>query len=164
MQVAAPPTSASTPVPVADPLGVGGIRGGIADFIRGSGAGYQAATREASIVADKAAIHPFETVATATALLKDVTKNIKYVNKATSLVNTIGGFALLIGVSNVTTGLRSPGDTASDLAHRVADLIDGKKTARGWSLGWGVTTDTVTGAQHAVESGATQALSSMGMV
>jgi hypothetical protein len=38
----------------------------------------------------------------------------------------------------VSGTLRAPGDAAVDLAGRVADAIDGKDTAKGWSIGWGV--------------------------
>ena len=116
----------------------GGIQGIIGDALRAGSAGYAAATRQESVEADKVAIHPFETVATATGLLKNKTANVKYVNKATGLLHTIGGFAMLVLTSNVSSTLRSPGETAVDLASRVADAIDGKDTAQGWSLGWGV--------------------------
>ncbi len=116
----------------------GGVQGVIGDALRAGAAGYSAVTRQQSVEADKIAIHPFETVATATGLLKNKTANVKYVNKATSLLHTIGGFAMLVLTSNVSSTLRSPGNTAVDLANRVADAIDGKDTAEGWSLGWGL--------------------------
>lgn len=132
------PAPASPDKPTEQPLAGGGVQGAIGDLIRSSAAGYQAATHQEQVAADKIAIHPFETVATATGLLKDKTKNVKYVNQATSLLHTIGGFAMLILTSNVTSTLGSQGSTAVDLANRVADAIDGKDTAQGWSLGWGL--------------------------
>jgi hypothetical protein len=146
MQPVAAPTvltlpPAATPgapaAPVADPR-AGGVQGLIGDAIRSSAAGYQTATRTSSVQAEKAAIHPFESVSTITGLLKDKTANIKGVGRATGLLHTIGGFALLIMSSNVTSSLKTPGDSAVDIANRVADLIDGRQTAEGWNLGWGV--------------------------
>jgi hypothetical protein len=129
----------STPtVPVDGPRAGGGVQGAIGDLLRGGAAGYQAGARMEAVQADKAAIVPFETVITGTSLLKDKTAHIKYVNKATGLLNTIAGFGMLILASNVSGTLRAPGDAAVDLAGRVADAIDGKDTAKGWSIGWGV--------------------------
>lgn len=123
--------------PAADPrAGGGGVQGLIGDAIRASAAGYQAAARRSGVEADKAAIHPFEAVSTATGLLKDKTANIKGVGKATGLLHTIGGFGMLILTANVAGTLRSPGDTAVDLGNRVADMIDGKQSAQGWNSGW----------------------------
>lgn len=136
-----PPAATATSAPAkpeADPRAGGGIQGLIGDVIRSSASGYQAAVRSSAVEADKAAIHPFEAVATTTGVIKDKTANIKGVNKATGLLHTIGGFAMLILTSNVSGTLRAPGDTAVDLANRVADLIDGKDTGKGWSIGWGV--------------------------
>ncbi len=148
-----PPTSTPAPAPVdtaapeADPRAGTGVQGVIADLIRGSVAGYKQATKLTGVQADKAAIIPFETVATGTALLKDKTANIKFVNKGTSLLHTIGGFALLILTANASSTLRSPGETAVDIGNRVADLIDGRDTAQGWGLGWGIRTEPDEGEQ-----------------
>lgn len=147
--VAAPITSiptTTTPAAAADPApapeqGGGGVQGIIADLIRSTAAGYKQATKMTGVQADKAAIIPFETVTTATGLLKEKTANIKGVNKATGLVHTIGGFALLILTANASSTLRAPGETAVDIGNRVADLLDGKKTAHGWGIGWGIRTD-----------------------
>lgn len=128
----------STTPPAADPQAGGGVHGAIGDLLRGGAAGYQAAARMEAVQADTAAIVPFETVISATSLLKDKTAHIKGVGKATSLLNTIAGFGMLILASNVSGTLRAPGDTAVDLAGRVADAIDGKETTAGWSIGWGV--------------------------
>lgn len=132
----------TTPVtPPTAPVGAprtGGVQGAIGSLIRSTGAGYQAAARQTAVEADKAAIHPFEAVTTATGLLKEKTANIKGVNRATGLLHTIGGFGMLILTANVSGTLRAPGDTAVDLTNRVADLIDGRDTAKGWSIGWGV--------------------------
>lgn len=153
---------AAPPAPVNEPRAGGGIQGIIGDLIRSSTAGYQQATKLAGVQVDKAAIHPFETVATATGLLKSKTANVKGVNKVTSLLHTIGGFALLIMASNTSSTMRSPGETAVDLGNRVADLIDGKNTAQGWSLGWGVRSPGE-GEDAPEESGIGSALGSMGM-
>jgi hypothetical protein len=137
-----PPTTApNAGAPAGDPrAGGGGVQGLIGDVIRSSAAGYQAVARGTAVEADKAAIHPFEAVSTATGLLKDKTAKVKGVNKATGLLHTIGGFAMLILTSNVSGTLRAPGETAVDVANRVADMIDGRDTAQGWNLGWGVRT------------------------
>ena len=131
-----PPAAAVTPAPAPTPeVAGGGIQGIIGDLIRSSTAGYKQASKLTGVQADKAAIIPFETVTTATGLLKEKTANIKGVNKATGLLHTIGGFALLIMTSNMSSTLRAPGETAVDIGNRVADLIDGKDTAEGWGLG-----------------------------
>lgn len=138
--ISATPSQPATPV-ATDPRAGTGIQGAIGNLIRGSVAGYAQATRTTAVQADKAAIHPFEAVTTATGLLKSSTANIKGVSKATSLVHTIGGFALLIMNANTSSMLRAPGETAVDIGNRVADMIDGKDTAKGWNLGWGVDTE-----------------------
>ncbi|MCW2925180.1 MAG: hypothetical protein JWM98_2584 [Thermoleophilia bacterium] len=143
--------------------GNGGVQGFFGDLLRSGGAGYQAATHASGVEVDKASIYPFETIMTGTGLLKEKTSHIKGVSKATSLLNTIAGFGTLIVTSNVSGTTRAPGDTASDLANHVADMIDGKKTAQGWSLGWGMKTDAATGEQHLTESGVGSALGSLGM-
>lgn len=140
---ATPATPVATPTPTAakpdaDVRAGSGVQGVIGDLIRGSVAGYQATTRQTAVQADKASIYPFETVSTATSLLKQKTANVKFVGKATGLLHTIGGFALLIAASNVSSSLKSPGDSAVDLGNRVADAIDGRRTAEGWNLGWGI--------------------------
>lgn len=140
--VTATPAAAAAPKQPTAPDNAGtGVQGIIADVIRSTTAGYKQATKQAGVQADKAAIVPFETVATGTALLKEKTANIKGVNKATSVLHTIGGFALLILTANASSTLRSPGETAVDIGNRVADLIDGRTTAEGWSLGWGIRAD-----------------------
>jgi hypothetical protein len=98
---------------------------------------------------------------TGTSLLKDKTAHIKGVNKATNILNTVAGFGLLILSANTSGTLRAPGETARDLVDHVADAIDGKKTANGWNLGWGV----VAGGEQdtADTSGVGSALSSFGM-
>ncbi len=144
-------TTTPTPVPVSTPDGVGGgVQGVIGDLIRSTVAGYQQATKQAGVQADKAAIIPFETVSTATGLLKEKTQNVKGVGSATGLLHTIGGFALLILTANVASTLKSPGETAVDIGNRVADLIDGKSTAEGWNLGWGVRSEVDLGATSSV--------------
>jgi hypothetical protein len=136
-----PTPAPATTTPEVDPRAGGGIQGIIGDLIRSTTAGYKQASKMTGIQADKAAIIPFETVSTGTALLKEKTANIKGVNKATGLLHTIGGFALLIMSANMSSTLRAPGETAVDIGNRVADLIDGKDTAEGWGLGWGIRTD-----------------------
>ena len=161
----AAPVAAPAPAAPANaaPRGNGGIQGVVGDLIRSGSAGYEQATKMSGVQADKAAIVPFESVSTATGLLKDKTANIKGVSKATGALHTIGGFAMLIMASNVGSSLKSPGATGVDLGNRVADLIDGKQTAQGWSLGWGVRTGA-NGEQEPVESGAVgSALDSLGM-
>ncbi|MCW2922200.1 MAG: hypothetical protein JWL76_2074 [Thermoleophilia bacterium] len=138
---ATPRLSPATPVAPKPEVAGGGVQGIIGDLIRSTTAGYQQATKLAAVQADKAAIVPFETVITGTSLLKDKTANIKGVGKATGLLNTIAGFAMLIMSSNVSSTLRAPGETAVDIGNRVADLIDGKDTAQGWGIGWGIRTD-----------------------
>lgn len=148
--------------PAADPRAGGGVQGIIGDLIRSSAAGYQQATKLAGVQVDKGAIHPFETVSTATGLLKEKTAGIKGVGKATSLLHTIGGFALLIMSANASSTMRSPGETAVDIGNRVADIIDGKDTAQGWALGWGVRSPDG-GEEAPEESGIGSALGSLGM-
>lgn len=164
--IATPTPSTAAPAapaaPVTAPRAGGGVQGVIGDLIRSSAAGYQQATKLAGVQVDKGAIHPFETVATATGLLKQKTANVKGVSKATSLIHTIGGFALLILSANASSTMRSPGETAVDLGNRVADAIDGKDTAQGWALGWGLRTPA-NGEQAPEESGIASALNSMGM-
>lgn len=135
----APPAPAQ-PAAEAPAAAGGGVQGLIGDALRSGAAGYQAVSRQSSVQADKAAIHPFEAVTTATGLLKEKTAGIKGVNRATSILHTVGGFGMLILTANVSAGLRSPGETAVDVVGRVADAIDGRDTANGWSLGWGVRT------------------------
>jgi hypothetical protein len=137
--VASTPITTATPNPPTDANAGGGVQGVIGDFLRGAGDGYQQSAKLTAVQADKAAIHPFEAVATATGLLKNKTANIKYVNKATGLLHTIGGFAMLIMTSNASGVLRSPGVTANELAHKAADLIDGKDTSKGFTPGWFMT-------------------------
>jgi hypothetical protein len=134
---APPVTTTATPTP--EQAG-GGVQGVIGDLLRSSAAGYQASARTSAVQADKAAIHPFEAVTTATGLVKQKTANVPVVSRATGMLHTIGGFAMLIMTANVSSTLRSPGDTAVDLGNRVADLIDGRSTIDGWSLGWGLRT------------------------
>lgn len=129
----APPTR--TPA-AADPRTGGGVQGVIGDVLRGAGAGYAQATKQAGVQADKAGIHPFETVSTATGLLKQKTANVTGLNRATGILHTVGGFAMLILTANASGTLRTPGQTASELAHAVADLVDGRDTATGFSGGW----------------------------
>jgi hypothetical protein len=133
-----PSATPSTPSPEDGPRAGGGVQGAIGDLLRGGAAGYQTAAHMSAVQTDKAAIVPFETVITATSLLKDKTAHIKFVGKGTGLLNTIAGFGMLILASNVSSGFRSPGDTVADLAGHVADAIDGKDTTNGWSVGWGV--------------------------
>jgi hypothetical protein len=165
----APPAAAPTHQPAAaDPRAGAGVQGAIADLIRGSASGYQTATRIAGVQADKAAIHPFETVSTATGLLKQKTANIKGLNRATGMLHTIGGFGLLIMTANLSSGIKAPGNTAVDLGNRVADLIDGRSTAKGWSLGWGINVDPASPPSDAAlaaspESTVGSALGSLGM-
>ncbi len=153
--VAATPVIATTPTtptpavtPPAPDVAGGGIQGIIGDLIRSTTAGYQQASKLSAVQADKAAIVPFETVITGTSLLKDKTANIKGVSKATGLLNTIAGFGMLILSSNVSSTLRAPGETAVDIGNRVADLIDGKDTAHGWGLGWGIRTEPDQGEEN----------------
>lgn len=152
------PVAPATPV---NPREGGGVQGFIGDVLRGSGAGYVAAGNASALQVDKAMIHPFELVATATGLLKEKTAGIKVLNKVTSLVNTIGGFALLIGTANVSTTMKASGETAFDITTRLADLVDGRDTATGWSLGWGVRTDEETGEPEMTQSGLGAALLSV---
>jgi hypothetical protein len=135
------PTPAAEATPELDPRAGTGVQGIIADLIRSTAAGYKQASKLTGVQADKAAIIPFETVTTGTGLLKEKTANVKFVNKATGLLHTIGGFALLIMTSNASSTLRAPGETAVDIGNRVADLIDGRDTAQGWGIGWGIRTD-----------------------
>lgn len=148
--------------PEADPRAGGGVQGVVGDLLRSSVAGYKQATKLTAVQAEKAAMVPFEAVTTGTGLLKDKTANIKFVNKGTSLLHTVGGFALLIMSMNATSTLRSPGETAVDIGNRVADLIDGKDTAEGWGLGWGIRTDPEEGEASVSPIG--DALSNAGML
>lgn len=132
------PAPETVVTPESDPRAGGGVQGVIGDLIRSTTAGYKQATKMTGIQADTAAMIPFETVSTGTALLKEKTAHIKGVGRATGLLHTIGGFALLIMTSNMSSTLRGPGETAVDIGNRVADLIDGKDTAQGWGLGWGI--------------------------
>lgn len=134
------PAAAAEPAGTAPAVAGGGLQGLIGDALRSGAAGYQAVARQSAVQADKAAIHPFEAVTTATGLLKEKTSGLKGVNRATGILHTVGGFAMLILTANVSAGLRSPGETAVDVANRVADAIDGRDTAQGWSLGWGIRT------------------------
>ncbi len=137
-------SSVSTPAPdaskPADPVVAGGAHAAVGDMLRSASDGYQTAASQLAVQSDKAAIYPFEAVTTLTGLLRDRTAAIKGLNKATSMLHTIGGMAMLIMANTVSSTLRAPGDTAHDVAYRVADAIDGRKTASGWNLGWGVTT------------------------
>lgn len=129
--VATPPVKDATP-----PLAGGGVQGAIGDALRASAGGYLASTKVAAVEVDKGMIYPFESVATATGLLKEKTAGIKGLSKATSILHTVGGFALLILSSNLSATVRAPGETAVDLANRVADAIDGRESADGWFIGW----------------------------
>lgn len=168
MQLAATPTAVPT-TPVVTPVAPiaeqasGKVQGVIADFLRGAGDGYQQATKLAGTQADKAAIHPFEAVSTVTGVIKDKTANIKYVNKATGILHTIGGFGMLLMTANASGVLRSPGITANELAHKAADLIDGRKTSQGFTPGWFTVPTPGVAAAPLPESGVGSALSSMGM-
>lgn len=134
--VANPVTPPARTQAAADPRAGGGVQGVIGDVLRGAGAGYAQATKQTGVQADKAAIHPLETVSTATGLLKQKTAHIKGVNRATGILHTVGGFGMLILTANASGTLRMPGQTASELAHTVADLVDGKDTVSGFSGGW----------------------------
>lgn len=160
-----PATTAAAPKPEADPRAGTGIQGVIGDALRGAGSGYQQATKLTGVQADKAAIHPFEAVTTATGLLKEKTANVKGVGKATGLIHTIGGFAMLIMTANAAGILRSPGQTGSEIAHKVADLIDGEQTAKGFTPGWFMTppAEGEDASAPLPQSGIGSALSSMGM-
>ncbi|MCW2960520.1 MAG: hypothetical protein JWM90_907 [Thermoleophilia bacterium] len=108
----------------------------VAQTIRELGAGFRNGARLEGVQADKAAIHPFETVATLTSLLKNSTSNIKFVNKATSLVHTIGGFALLIAGAQASGALKAPGDTLGTMFGQLADVIDGTNQSQGAIPPW----------------------------
>lgn len=137
--IATPPAPAASSAPTPDESLAGtGVQSIIADAIRGTVAGYKQSTRMSGVQADTAAMIPFETVVTSTGLLKNATANVPGVNKATGLLHTIGGFAMLILTSNVSGTIKAPGETAVDLGNRVADLIDGRDTAQGWGIGWGI--------------------------
>jgi hypothetical protein len=155
------PAATSTPAPAADPRAGTGVQGVIGDLLRGAGSGYQQASKMSAVQADKAAIHPFEAVETATGLLKQKTANVKYVNKATGLLHTIGGFAMLIVTANASGVLRSPGQTGSELAHKVADMIDGRETSTGFTPGWFMTPPQ--DGEQAPEGAVGSALGSLGM-
>lgn len=155
------PQPAATPAPVADPRAGTGVQGFIGDVLRGAGDGYQQAGRMTGVQADKAAIHPFEAVSTATGLLKQKTANIKGVNKATGLLHTIGGFAMLIVTANAAGILRSPGRTGNEFAHKVADMVDGRQTSQGFSPGWFMTPPAE--GETAPEGAVGSALGSLGM-
>lgn len=130
-------TPATTP-PVAAPSALGRAQRAVADFVRAAGAGYNAVSKQSAVEVDKAAIHPFEAVSTVTGVIKDKTANIKGVNRATNILHTIGAFGMLVLTANVSGTVRAPGETASDIANHIADAIDGRKTANGWGIGWGL--------------------------
>lgn len=141
------PVAATRPAPVAQPStppaaaadatrAGGGVQGLIGDALRGAGAGYAHATRLEAVQADKAAIHPFEAVTTATGLLKQKTANVPVLGRASSILHTVGGFAMLILTANVAGTLRAPGQTGAEIANAAADLIDGRDTSKGFSMGW----------------------------
>jgi hypothetical protein len=155
----APTTPAAPAQPGDNVTGNGGVQGAVADLLRGAGAGYAKAAKMESIQSDKAAIVPFETIMTGTSLLKDKTAHIKGVGRATGLLNTIAGFGLLIVSANTSGTLSAPGATAQDLGNHVADMIDGKDTANGWNLGWGV----VAGEKEESSSMVGDALTNLGM-
>lgn len=160
----APITTVATPAqPVSRQEQGGGVQGAIGNLIRSGSAGYATASAAMAVQSDKAAIHPFETVMTLTGFLKEKTAGIKGLAKATSLLNTIAGFGMLIGSATVSGTLRAPGQTAQDLGNRVADLIDGRKTAGPPSLGWGVRLDAATGEPTLTDAGAGSTLAALGM-
>lgn len=161
LTVAATPTSTpATPVSGSPRAGVGGVQGAIGDLIRASAAGFQTSTNGNAITVDKAAIVPFEGVMTATGVLKEKTAHIKGLSKATGLINTVAGYGMLILTANVSGSVRSPGNTVVDLGGRLADLIDGKKTATGWHVGWGLAAD---GSRVPPTSAVGDALDALGM-
>jgi hypothetical protein len=165
--VSSTPTTPATPTPTAAPApdvhAGGGIQGFIGDVLRGAGDGYQQATKLTGVQADKAAIHPFEAVSTATGILKAKTANIKGVSKVTGILHTVGGFAMLIMTANASGVLKSPGVTANELAHKAADMIDGKETATGFTPGWFMTPSADGTPAPLVESEVGSALGSLGM-
>lgn len=108
----------------------------VAQTIRELGDGFRNGARLEGVQADKAAIHPFETVATLTSLLKSSTANVKYVNKATSMVHTIGGFALLIAGAQASGALKAPGSVLGTMFGQLADVIDGTNQSNGLIPPW----------------------------
>ena len=137
--VSTPPVTAATPQQPAQPeqpaSAADKVRGAVADVIRGIGAGWEAQSTGSAVTVDKAAIYPIETVYTATDLLRKSTANIKYVNKATGLLHTVGMFGGLIYATNTSGMVRATGDNGNELLHQVADLVDGQDTAQGWNNG-----------------------------
>lgn len=136
-------TTISTAIPAANPAANapragGGVRGYLGDVVRAMGSGYAALTDATSVEAERASIHPFEGVTGLTGALRDATRNVRGLGRATGLLHTGAGFGMLIAANTVASGLRAPGDSVVDLTHRAADLIDGRDAAPAWSLGWGV--------------------------
>jgi hypothetical protein len=105
----------------------------VANAIRDIGTGLAEGSNQIGVAADKGAIYPFEAVASLTGMLKDATAKVPFVSKGTSLVHTIGGFAVMIAASQVSGTLKAPGSVARDMLFGLANAIDGSKQSGGFS-------------------------------
>ena len=158
----AAPAAPAAPVAAAPRAG-GGSQGLVADVLRGAGAGYAAATNSASVTADKGMIYPIESIYQGVSLIASKTKDVPVLGKVTKFLPTIAGFGLLIVGMNASSMLKAPGETAMDLTHGLADMLDGRQTRSGWSLGFGVDTGEGEDATAAPVSGIGSTLASLGV-
>lgn len=117
----------------------GGFATGIADVIRGVGAGYLQAGKSMAIAAEKGYIYPLEGAYTAANALASATSNVKYVGKATGYLKIGIALAGTMHSAQISGMLKAPGQTVDDAARSIADKIDGKSTFDGrWGLGLGI--------------------------
>lgn len=98
----------------------------VANALRAAGAGYAAAAHQPAVVVEKAAIVPFEGVMTLTGALKRATAHVPHLNKVTSVLNTVTGYAMLIGTATISGSIAAQGNTTSALLDMAANAIDGR--------------------------------------
>ena len=140
----------------------GGVRGAIGTALRSIGSGYETITTAAAREAETAMQVPHEGVVAATMTLRDSTANVPVVNKATRLLDKVAGVTMLASTANVVHGYAGPGQSISAIAHKAADLIDGKDSTGDWSSGT-APTQGVDGARLLQASDTGEFLASLGI-
>lgn len=132
--LSATPAAGSAPAPATPPAAaphVGAVRTTIADGLRAAGEGVAHATGMNGLMVDKAYIYPVESAYSTGKLLGLATKKLGPVGKAASFVGNGAGFITAFHGMIIGGMMRTPGVTVNDIAHAIADKIDGKQTLNG---------------------------------
>lgn len=118
-----------TPAPAPQPAVPSAARAGVATVIRSAGAGLGDASRDAMVTNDKINIYPSEVLfgvhsAFKNSHLPGPVRNVG--DKVFYGAGYVAGFSNIIYSSMIGNG---PGAFAQQVANRVADKVDGQKTA-----------------------------------